>query len=133
MSKSDFNESRFIEAQFGAGSVSPQANLYLALHTADPGEAGNQSTNEATYTGYARQPIAVPGEWNTSGGQADNALDIEFPEASAGAETLTHFSVGLLVSGAGSILYSDVLSSSVNVVVGVIVKINAGNLVVTES
>ena len=133
MSKSNFNENRIIEAQFGAGSVTPQANLYLALHTADPGEGGNQSTNEATYTGYARQAIAVPGEWNTSPGQADNAQDIEFPEASAGTETLTHFSIGEDPTGAGNILYFDALSSSVNVVVGVIVKINAGNLVVTES
>jgi hypothetical protein len=29
-------------------------SLYVALHTADPGEAGNQSTSETTYTGYAR-------------------------------------------------------------------------------
>lgn len=31
--------------------------LFLALHTADPGEAGTQSTNEVgtgAYTGYAR-------------------------------------------------------------------------------
>ena len=26
-------------------------NLYIALHTADPGEAGNQGTSEANYTG----------------------------------------------------------------------------------
>jgi hypothetical protein len=29
-------------------------SLYLSLHTADPGEAGNQSTNEIAYTSYAR-------------------------------------------------------------------------------
>jgi len=33
-------------------------SLYVSLHTADPGEAGTQSTSEATYTGYARLAIA---------------------------------------------------------------------------
>jgi hypothetical protein len=32
-------------------------NLYLALHTGDPGEAGDQTTNEANYTGYARMAV----------------------------------------------------------------------------
>jgi hypothetical protein len=132
MSKSDFNENRFIEAQFGAGSVTPQATLYLALHTADPGDAGNQQTNEATYTGYARQAIAVPAGWNVSGNQADNVSDIVFPEATAGSEELTHFSIGVALSGATNILYKDALSSSVNVTTGVSVKINAGNLIVLE-
>ena len=34
-------------------SVAP-GSFFIALHTADPGEAGDQSTNEVAYTGYAR-------------------------------------------------------------------------------
>lgn len=33
---------------------SPLTNLRCSLHTADPAEAGNQSSNEANYGAYAR-------------------------------------------------------------------------------
>ena len=42
-----------------ANAASPLTSMYLALHTADPGELGNsQSTSEIAYTGYARVAIA---------------------------------------------------------------------------
>ena len=34
-------------------ATTPLASLYVALHTADPGIGGTQSTNEVTYTSYA--------------------------------------------------------------------------------
>jgi hypothetical protein len=37
---------------------SPLTSLYLSLHTADPGEAGDQTTSEAAYTSYARVAVA---------------------------------------------------------------------------
>ena len=39
-------------------AASPLTNLYAALHTADPGAAGNQTTSEASYSGYARVAVA---------------------------------------------------------------------------
>lgn len=131
MSKSNFNESKVINSQFGADSISP-ATVYLAFHTADPGEGGNQGTNEATYTGYARQPLAAVTGWDLTQGQAANALDLEVPEATAGSETLTFFSVGEDVTGAGNILYSAALTSDVVITSGVIVRVSAGNLVIIE-
>ena len=121
-----------IEAIFGAGGISPQANLYASLHTVDPGEAGDQTANEATYGAYVRQAVAVPAGWTTGLDNAVNANDIIWPEATAGSETVTHFSVGEQASGAGNILYSGALSASVPVSAGVTVKINAGNLAMTE-
>lgn len=38
------------------GSDLPRA-LMVAMHTADPGPSGNQSTSESRYRGYARVPI----------------------------------------------------------------------------
>ena len=38
----------------GTLSATGDTNITVALHTADPGEAGTQSTSEATYTSYAR-------------------------------------------------------------------------------
>ena len=42
-------------------SASPLTNLYVALHTADPGEGGNQSTSEVNYTGYSRVAVQRTG------------------------------------------------------------------------
>ena len=48
--------------------------LDLHLHTADPGEAGISTTNEATYTGYAAVTVSRAGSaWTVSGNTASNA------------------------------------------------------------
>ena len=40
-------------------------NFYLSLHTGDPGEAGDQTTSEATYTSYARVAVLrTSAGWN---------------------------------------------------------------------
>ena len=39
-------------------ATSPLTELYVSLHTADPGEAGDQTTNECAYTSYARVAVA---------------------------------------------------------------------------
>lgn len=36
-------------------------SLYIALHTADPGAGGDQTTSEATYTSYARVGVVRSG------------------------------------------------------------------------
>ncbi|HET6496896.1 MAG TPA: hypothetical protein VFH61_16190, partial [Thermoleophilia bacterium] len=50
----------------------PFTNIYIALHTGDPGEAGTQATSEAAYTGYSgagRQAVArTTGGWTVSSG-----------------------------------------------------------------
>ena len=42
----------------GLQNSAAAGSLYLALHTADPGEAGDQTTNECTYGSYARVAVA---------------------------------------------------------------------------
>ena len=132
MSKGNNLESAFIDAVFGAGSVSPTATLYVSLHTASPGEAGNQSTNEATVGGYARQAVAVPAGWNTAGNTCDNQNEILFPEITSGSETITHFAVGTALSGAGSLYYFGALTAPVPADVGITIKFNANSLTITE-
>src|SRR3990167_2351670 len=36
----------------------PQTNIHMALHTADPADAGTMATSEAAYTSYARGNVA---------------------------------------------------------------------------
>lgn len=97
-------------------------SLYVALHTADPGEAGTQATSEATYTGYARVAVVrTTGGWTISGTaptQAANAATITFPTCTAGSNTITYFSVGKTSSGATDIIVSGVLTNSVAVSLG---------------
>lgn len=42
----------------GLRGSSTAGSLYVSLHTADPGAGGNQTTNEAAYTSYARVAVA---------------------------------------------------------------------------
>ena len=82
-------------------ATSALTNLHASLHTADPGESGNLSTNEATYTSYARQNVARSGAGFARTGSTINPVaDVVFPEGSGGSGTITHFALGK--TGGGS-------------------------------
>lgn len=91
-------------------------NIYLALHIADPGEAGDQQTNEATYTGYARVAVSRDAAgWDLAGNQISNNNLVQFPQCTGGTNTITHVSVGTAASGVGQILYKGPLNASLAV------------------
>lgn len=116
----------------GLQNSAAAGSFYVALHTADPGDAGNQTTNEASYTGYARVAVArTAGGWTVSGAQVSNTATVQFGECTAGSATATHFSVGLLSSGAGDILYSGALSASRAISAGITPLFNPATLVGT--
>ena len=86
-------------------ATSPATNLYLSLHTADPGEAASQTTSEITYTSYARATVAR----SSSGFTVTNAIvtltsNVSFAAGTGGSGTATHFCVGTASSGAGKVL-----------------------------
>lgn len=111
---------------------SPLTNLYVSLHTADPGEAGDQTTNEATYTSYARVAVArTSGGWTVSGAEATNAALTQFPQCTGGTNTITHVAIGTASSGAGKLLFSGALSASLSVSSGIQPQFAAGALDVT--
>jgi hypothetical protein len=86
-------------------ATSPLGNLFVALHKTNPGEAGDQTTGEADYTGYARQTVArTSGGWTVTNNRVVNAADIQYPTCTAGTNTLLFWSVGKVVSGASQIL-----------------------------
>lgn len=121
MSKGNTFENEVLALIFNATAIadlaendatSPLTQLHVALHTADPGEAGAQNASEANYTGYAR--VAVnrnSGGWTVSGNNVSNAGAVTFGACTAGSNTITHFSVGVASSGATKILYKGVLGS----------------------
>ena len=101
-------------------ATSPLTNLFVALHTSSPGAGGNQSTNEAAYTGYARVSVArTSSGFTISGSSVSPAANITFPAATGGSETETFWSIGTASSGAGKILYFGSISPTIPVVTGV--------------
>lgn len=116
----------------GLQPSSVAGNLYVALHTADPGEGGNQSTSEASYTGYARVAVARDsGGWTVSGNTVSNTALVQFGLCTAGSSVVTHFSIGTASSGAGSILLSGSLTSTLSINVGIQPQFSAGQLAPT--
>ena len=134
MSKSNTTEHDVLAA-FLKG-VSPcwmaNSNVYIALHTADPGEAGDQTTSETSYTNYARQPLTRASGWTDGGSTFTNAALLQFPQCGATGATITHVSVGELVSGAGQIFYSGALNSPLTVANLIQPQFAAGALSISE-
>jgi hypothetical protein len=146
MSKSNSFENSLLQLLFNnvdianigdAGGIQNSAtagSLYLALHTADPGEAGDQTTNECAYTSYDRVAVARSGAgWTVAANVATNFALAQFPECTGGSETITYVSIGTSAyPTAGVILYSGALTASRSVSSGIQPQFSATSLSVTE-
>ncbi len=111
---------------------SPNTNLYLSLHTADP-RSGNQTTSEAAYTSYARVAVArTSSGFTVSGNSVVLAALAVFPTATGGSETETWFAVGKASSGAGEIYHAGPISPTIAVSSGVTPELGTGTTI-TES
>lgn len=87
-------------------------SLYVSLHTADPGVGGDQTTNEAGYTGYGRVPVARDNTWWTVATRAaTNAKAITFGQSSTGPETETYIGIGTASTGSGHLLFRGLITS----------------------
>ena len=141
MSMSNTSETKLLQLLFqndawelvgDASGLQPSAtagSFYVALHSSDPGEAGDQTTNEVSYTGYARVAVARSAAgWSVSGATVSNVGTVQFGECTAGTATASHFSVGTALSGAGSIIYSGSRSASRSISSGITPLFNAGAL-----
>lgn len=94
-------------------------NLWLALHTADPGEAGTAVTSEATYTSYARVLCTRATDFTVVGNTVTNTNQEAFPQSTGGSNVITHASIVTTASGAGTIIARAALTSSITVTTGV--------------
>lgn len=132
MSKSDAFESALLALIFqntnianigdatGLRGAAAAGQLFVALHTADPGEAGTQTTNEVAYTGYARVGLArSSGAFTITGNSVSPAANVDFPACTAGSATATHFSIGVASTGAGMVLYKGAITPTIAIAAGV--------------
>lgn len=114
---------------------SPLTNLYMSLHTADPGGGGSQNTAESAYPGYARQsvPRSLTG-FTVSGATATLTSAVIFPACSTwgSSETETYAVVGTAATGPGKILYRGPITPSLTVSTGVSPQLTTGTAL-TES
>lgn len=142
MSKGDTFENDLLKLIFNATAIaniadnaaaSPLTNLFVALHTADPGESGNQTTNEVAYTGYARATVArTSGGWTITASSVSPTATIAFGADTAGTGTATHASIGVAVSGATKILYSGALSPTIAYAPGVTPQIGTTSTITED-
>lgn len=108
-------------------------SLYMSLHTADPGEAGDQTTNEVAYTSYARVAIARSGSgFTVSGNAVALAADAVFPAGTGGSGTAAYWGIGTAASGAGKLLYKGAISPSIATGNGVTPRLTADTLVTED-
>jgi hypothetical protein len=112
---------------------SPLTNLYLSLHTADPGEAGDQTTSEVTYTSYARKAVARTAVgFTVSTNTVVLAADQDFPAGTGGSGTATHFAIGTAASGAGKILYKGTVTPNIVCGNGVTPRLTTGTTITED-
>lgn len=142
MSKSDTFENDLLQLIFNAvdianiaddAAVSPLTNLYVALHTADPTDTGLQNASECAYTSYARVAVArTAGGWTVSANSVSPAANIDFPAATGGTETATHWSVGVATSGATKVLYSGTVTPNISITSGVTPRLTTATAVTED-
>ena len=110
-------------------------NLYLALHSTDPGVGGSQTTNELSYIGYGRRAVQrnSTGWDEPSGGFTQNSELEQFDECASGTGSAAYVSIGTHPTGAGKVLYSGPLGATRSISAGIQPQFAAGSLTVTEA
>lgn len=145
MSKSNSLENGLLELIFkntnfanvgdatGLRGSTTAGSLYFSLHTADPGEAGDQTTSETTYTTYARVAVARSGAgFTVTANSVSPAADVTFPAGTGGGGTVTHFGVGTASSGAGVLLYKGTVTPNIVTGSGITPKLTTATAITED-
>jgi hypothetical protein len=122
---SNYLENALINATLRNTSYTSPAVVYVALHTADPTDAGTGT--EVSGGSYARQAATFGAPSN---GVSTTTADISFPQATASYGTVGWIAIRDAISG-GNMLYYTALDASKTIDTGDIFKIAAGSLTVT--
>lgn len=124
---SNYLENIVLDHIFRNQSFTPPTTIYVALCTANPGEAATGAAmNEVSDAGaYARQAITFNA---ASGGQIANQA-VTFPTATANWGTVTHIAlVDSGTYGAGNVLAYGALTTARTVNSGDTFQLPAGNV-----
>ena len=142
MSKGNTFENDLLQLIFNAVAIanvaqngtSPITNIEVSLHTGNPDEAGDQTTLETAYTGYARIPVArTSGGWTITANSVSPVANIDFGECSASpGNPITYFGVGTAHTAAGKLLYSGTVSPTITMAVGVIPRLKTTSTITED-
>lgn len=131
-----FNNTTWAGVGDATGIVGSTAagSLFVGLSTADPGETGDQTTSESTYTSYARVAVArTTGGWTVTANSVSPVAAITFPAGTGGSTgPATFFGVGKSTSGAGELLYSGAISPSITTGNGVTPQLTTGTAITED-
>jgi len=116
----------------GLQNSAAAGSFHISLHSADPGEAGNQSTNEISYTGYARVAVArTAGGWTRTVSTISNTALVQCGQCTGGTATATHFGIGTDSTGTGNLLLKGALNASLSISNGIQPQFAAGAMTAT--
>lgn len=96
------------ESDTGGGQYQwAPTELRLTLHTASPGEAGSSTTNEATYTGYVANGIAVSrsaSAWTLTGAGTAHPImkptaELAWPENTGAPQNIAAIAIHMVNGG----------------------------------
>lgn len=131
MSMSTFLEEKVINHVLRNTAYTAPATVYIALFTADPGEAGSLAS-EVAGNAYARQSMT----WAAPSGsprETATGATITFPAATPGAwGTVSHWAV-MDASTSGNVLYSFAFDVAKAVNANDVVEIASGQLKIRQN
>lgn len=124
--KTNFAEALVLQWLLTSLPTTRPSSLYVALHTGDPSENGNQ--DEVSAEGYARREINFSVALQT----ATNSGVVTFGPAQENWGTISHFSIWDAETG-GNPYYKGELSNSRVVLTGDRVTFDIGALSISET
>lgn len=120
---SNYLENKLVDHVLRNTAYTPPTALHVALHTADPTEAGNVGeVTTAAYATYARKTLSVGAPTN---GVSTNSADLNWTNCPV--ITISHISIWDAAS-AGNCLYYGPLTAAQTMASGETFKIPAGSL-----
>lgn len=129
--KSNYLENKILNYIFNGGSFTAPTNVYIALYTVAPTDAGGGT--EVSGGSYARAAIACnTSEFpTTTTGIITNANDIAYPQASANWGSIVAFAI-MDASSGGNQLYWNNITPPKPVNINDFLVIAAGQLEIEE-
>lgn len=130
-----FNNTTWANVGDATGLVgsSTAGSFHISLHTADPGEAGSQTTSETSYTSYVRVAVArSTGGWTVTNNSVSPVAAITFAAGTGGSGTVTHFVVGRASTSTGEIIVSGTVTPNIPVGNGVTPQLTTATAVTLD-
>lgn len=132
---SNYLETQVLTHLLGTASYTKPSTIAVALCTTAPTDSSTGATivEVPNSNSYARQTLnPSDSNWTISGGQVQNAVQIEFPAASGSWGTVTHVAIlDSATHGAGNMLFHGALGASKTVGSGDILRISIGGITIT--